>query len=89
MKTTKDQIKDALWILVQQYYNVDRKNPNVLTYKKVSGNGIDKIGEQLGLLVEQAMLIQKVKQRTEFDEDNFIETCNWWDNDGDIGSSEL
>jgi len=90
----KQQIKETLWDLLEQYYNVDRKLPSILISKNPTSNNIDKVGDKLGDIVEQIIvslykdIVKEEKQEekpktkqasTEFDEDEFMEKCNWED----------
>ena len=57
-----NQIKDVLWQLIEKYYNVDRRDPNVLTAKNpLSGNSIDKIGNELSEAIES--LVEQIIQQ--------------------------
>jgi hypothetical protein len=49
----RQQIKQALWQLLDQHYNVDHNQPYVLIAKNHYGkNQVDQIGESLGTMVE-------------------------------------
>jgi hypothetical protein len=51
----KDQIKAALWDLIEEHYNLDRKSPQILTAKKLllGKNPIDDISDRFADLIEQ------------------------------------
>lgn len=53
----KDQVKQLVWELIEEEYNVDRREPHLLTAKKIlSGNQIDRIGEKIATVVEQIII---------------------------------
>jgi len=56
MTDIKNQIKEVVWSLVQKYYNVDRRDPAVLIRKSLNQNSIDRIGEDLGELVQEILI---------------------------------
>lgn len=76
----KDKIKEAVWQLIEQHYNVDRGCPNILTAKNPYGsNQIDQIGEEIAEMVNQILQsivipeeLKEEEEAIEFPEPEFI-----------------
>jgi len=73
----KQQIQNQLWKMIEQHYNVDRGNPQILTAKKIlSGNPIDQIGEELCYIIESLIkdtivtTTKKIKSESESESKN-------------------
>ncbi len=52
----KDQLKEALWQLIEKYYNVNRKDPHLLIAKNpLRENSIDKIADEYSTMIEDLL----------------------------------
>lgn len=54
----KIQLREAVWQIIEEHYNVDRKEPTILIAKKpMSGNSIDKVADELSETIEQLLMV--------------------------------
>lgn len=65
MTNIKEQVKELLWDLIEKHYNVDRKYGHILIGKYPASNGIDKVGQELGGIIEELLSIQVKPQNVD------------------------
>ena len=82
MSAANGQIKEILWKLIEKHYNVDRRQPQVLTAKALAlgPNPIDQIGDSLELIIDELLnqaiddFVQAQEEKAreeEYDDDTF------------------
>lgn len=71
----KEDIKETLWQLIEEYYNVNRNDPHLLIAKQIGTNPIDQIGEQLGSMMESLVqsIIESLQQSEQDKEDDEVD----------------
>ena len=60
----KDNIKEILWMLIEQHYSVNRSHPHVLTAKRpYNSNQINQIGDDLFDAFMQMIVLLEERER--------------------------
>lgn len=68
----KAQVRELVWQLIQKYYNVDKKQPYLLTSKSiVINNPINDIADHLSVFIEQ-ILMEVAKEKEATDEEKVV-----------------